>query len=160
MKTIKLTERYVEGLSSVSKKVILGLEGIYSLEARVGESCKYTTDGLRKRMKEDDMFDYISVEDNKIVGFLIGHIDANALFIEWIGVDNDNRKVGVMSSLLSDIEKICLEKGVNRIWCDTNQKNEPAIGFFRKNGFNVFGTITNFWFGHDYYFWEKQLNNN
>jgi len=158
MNIIPLNRDFIQETSLLTIEVISSLEGIYSKEAREKESKKFTPEDLKNRIADPNCMDFIVVEDDKVVGFIYGVLDANILFIQWVGIHFSYRKKNIMKSLLYYTENICKANNISKIWLDTNCKNKPAMKFFNKNGFTKLTKVTNFWYGHDYYFWIKQLN--
>jgi len=47
----------------------------------------------------------------------------------------------ILEILTSELEKICMEKGIYSIKIDTHEDNEPMKGFLKKNGFEFCGVI-------------------
>lgn len=157
MEIVLLNKNSVEEASLLTRAVIDSLEGIYSEEARTGECNKFTAENIEPRLTDPDNRDFIALDNDKVIGFVYSFVEANVLFIQWVGVDPSYRKKGIMKSLLSYVENFCKANRIATIWLDTNKRNEPAIRFFATNGFSKFCSIDNFWYGHDYYFWIKQL---
>jgi diamine N-acetyltransferase len=60
--------------------------------------------------------------------------------IERIYVLNHFQALGIGASLLSYITKHVLEKGVEVIWLGVWEQNHKAIRFYRRWGFEVFGS--------------------
>ncbi len=129
----------------------------YSIEARNGEIHKFNKENLWTFVKDKDRCNIIAIENTEVVGFLFGVVDANVLFVSWIGMKEEYRRSHSMTALWKVMERWCEERGIRRIWCDTNQLNTPSIKFMEKMEMSQCGVLNNFWYGHDYFLWEKTL---
>ena len=152
MEIVLLNKELIHETSTLTKEVISSLEGIYSDEARAGESNRFTLQNLELRLEDCDNKDFVAIDNDRVVGFVYSFVEANVLFIQWVGVDSSYRKKGVMKSLLFYVENFCKTNGIATIWLDTNKKNKPAIKFFSGSGFSKFSSVDDFWYGHGYYF--------
>jgi len=56
-------------------------------------------------------------------------------YLVWLGVRTGIQQGGVGSGLFKEIKRRMKEQGVRMIIIDTSADNEPAIRFFRKQGF-------------------------
>jgi ribosomal protein S18 acetylase RimI-like enzyme len=56
-------------------------------------------------------------------------------YLVWLGVRSGLQQSGVGSGLFKEIMRRMKEQGVRMIIIDTSADNEPAIRFFRKQGF-------------------------
>lgn len=130
----------------------------YSEYARKKEIEKFSADNIWTFVKDSHRCNIVAIENGTVVGFLFGVVDANVLFVIWIGVKQQYQQSGHMRSLWVAMEEWCREHNIHRVWCDTNQLNVPAITFMQKMGMTQCGDLKNFWYGHDYFLWEKILN--
>ena len=62
------------------------------------------------------------------------HGDGKMMFIYEIGVRDDYRRTGVGRLLLAELREICRRRGVTRAFVVTNERNRPAIEFYRALG--------------------------
>ena len=78
-----------------------------------------------------------------ILGFALGTTVKKHLspwkygYLVWLGVRRDIQHGGVGSGLFKEIKRRMKEQGVRMIIIDTSADNEPAIRFFRKQGFDT-----------------------
>ena len=56
-------------------------------------------------------------------------------YLVWLGVRSNIQQGGVGSGLFKEIKRRMKEQGVRMIMIDTAADNEPAIRFFKKQGF-------------------------
>ncbi len=78
---------------------------------------------------------YVAEEDKKVVGFVIGRIEAIgegfAMVIEGLGVDSKYQKRGIGKKLIKKIEDYAKSKDVYLIYL-TTRKKIPAVKFYEK----------------------------
>jgi len=130
----------------------------YSQEARTQEIAKFSSDNLWTFVGDKNHCNIVAIENGEVVGFLFGVVDANVLFVTWLGMKEKYRHSGHMQTLWNKMEDWCRERNIRRVWLDTNQLNIPAIEFMHKVGLKVCGVLANFWYGHDYLLWEKTID--
>jgi [ribosomal protein S18]-alanine N-acetyltransferase len=76
----------------------------------------------------------------EIIGFITSRLimsNINVLEIYNIGVKSDHKRRGVGQIIFDEIINICLGKNISEIWLDVRKSNFAAIGFYRKNNFEV-----------------------
>ena len=110
---------------------------------------------LRGRYEQISLF--LKDENGLVRGGLLGEVCWNWLEIHTLMVDEDIRKFGYGSKLLSEIEQIALEKKCDFIKVDT--LSFQALDFYEKNGYQVFGSIDNVGREFKHYYLKKDLNN-
>ena len=72
-------------------------------------------------------------------------------------IDEDIRKSGFGTKLLLEVEKMALEKECDFIKVDT--LSFQALGFYEKNGYQVFGSLDNVGRDYKHYYLKKDLKN-
>ena len=87
---------------------------------------------------DNNLFFHKTIQD-EIVGFCICKLmkRTNLIKIEKIGVQNEYRWQGIGFDLLNEVIKLGLP-----IELDVVEKNERAVGFYLRNGFEVVGRKT------------------
>jgi RimJ/RimL family protein N-acetyltransferase len=153
----ELTYQYTQATANCVREVLSPLE-FYSEYARKQEIDKFNSDNLWQFVGDKSRYNIIAVDNREVVGFSFGIVDADVLFIIWVGMKGRYRQSNHMKTMLEMTETWCTKNNIYRIWCDTNQLNVPAIKFFEKMGYAKCGELKNFWYGHDYFLWEKTLN--
>jgi ribosomal protein S18 acetylase RimI-like enzyme len=98
---------------------------------------------------------YLKDEHGKVRGGILSEICWNWLEIHTFMIDEDIRKSGYGTKLLCELEKIALEKECDFIKVDT--LSFQALDFYKKNGYQVFGTIDNVGRDHQHYHLKKDL---
>ena len=92
----------------------------------------------------------VAVINNQIVGYLAGSIKEKGSYeeIQYGEVNNmfiksECRGYGVGKLLINDFKKYCISNGIKNLIVTASAKNNNAIEFYRKNGFNDFNvTLT------------------
>ncbi|RKP57968.1 N-acetyltransferase [Cohnella endophytica] len=107
---------------------------------------------LRGRYQELNL--YLIDSDNQITGGIVGEFCWNWLEIQYLFVEQAFRKMGYGRKLLLEAEKIAKEKQCDFIKLDT--LSFQALDFYKKEGFEIFGTIENAG-GHTYYYLKKDI---
>ena len=98
---------------------------------------------------------YLKSSDNKTYGGLVGEIFLNFLEVKYLYVEEEFRKLGYGLKLLAEAERIAKEHLCDFIKLDT--LSFQALDFYKKQGFEVFGTLKNVG-GHTHYYLKKDLN--
>lgn len=70
-------------------------------------------------------------------------------------IDEDIRKSGFGTKLLLELENIAIEKECDFIKVDT--LSFQALGFYKKNGYEVFGSLDNVGRDFKHYYLKKDL---
>lgn len=97
-------------------------------------------------------------DDSGIVrGGILAEVCWNWLEIHTFIIDENIRKSGFGTKLLLELEKIALEKECDFIKVDT--LSFQALGFYEKNGYQVFGCLDNVGRDYKHYYLKKDLKN-
>lgn len=152
-----LDYKYTKSTADCVREIMSPLT-IYSEYARTHEIEKFNSDNLWGFVSDKDRCNIIAVENDEVVGFAFGIVDAKVMFVIWIGMKEKYRRLDHMKIMSDMLEDWCRERNIHRIWCDTNQLNVPAMQFAQKMGYSKLADLKNFWYGHDYFLWEKTLD--
>ena len=97
-------------------------------------------------------------DDNGIVrGGILAEVCWNWLEIHTFMIDEDIRKSGFGTKLLLELEKKAIEKECDFIKVDT--LSFQALGFYEKNGYQVFGSLDNVGRNYKHYYLKKDVKN-
>ena len=84
----------------------------------------------------------VAMYENKIVGYLIGCFNTQNTYNKYSQAELDNmcildqyRKLGIGSKLLKKFKEICIENNMQELKVVASYKNQNAINFYKKNGF-------------------------
>lgn len=105
----------------------------------------WTQMGIEETFVQSHSVIVVAEEDSKIQGYCILYVVLDEAEIARIGVTERVRHGGVGSLILQFGEKICKEKGVERLLLDVREGNLPARKFYEKHGFLVDGIRKNFY---------------
>lgn len=108
---------------------------------------------LAGRYEEINLF--IKDENSIVRGGILAEACWNWLEIHTFMIDEDLRKSGYGTKLLLELEKIALEKECDFIKVDT--LSFQALGFYEKNGYQVFGSLDNVGRDYKHYYLKKDL---
>jgi len=89
------------------------------------------------------------------MGGLWGQIYFEWLFVELLFVADGARRGGIGSGLLARAEDIARSKGCVGVWLDTFSFQAPE--FYRKHGYEVFGTLEDYPTGRQRFYLRKTL---
>jgi len=79
--------------------------------------------------------------DDRVVGFALGTLlekRGSAWtygYLLWLGVAEGMARKGIAARLLERMTELFIKLGARMIMVDTDAENEPALGFFRAQGF-------------------------
>ncbi len=90
-----------------------------------------------------------------IAGILSKMYCWNCLYIDVLWVKGEHRKDGLGTKLLTEIEKIAIEKGCHLIHLDTF--DFQAKDFYIKHGYEIFGVLDECPQGHTRYYMKKHI---
>lgn len=105
----------------------------------------WTQTGIEETFAQAHSVIVVAEEESKIQGYCILYVVLDEAEIARIGVTERVRHSGVGSLILQFGEKICKEKGTERLLLDVREGNLPARKFYEKHGFLVDGVRKNFY---------------
>lgn len=114
---------------------------------------KHFPKDLGGRYEEISLF--LKDDNGTVRGGILGEICWNWLEIHTFMIDEDIRKSGYGTKLLSELEKIALEKDCDFIKVDT--LSFQALDFYKKNGYQIFGSLDNVGRNFKHYYLKKDL---
>jgi len=113
---------------------------------------KHFPDHLKGRYQEVGL--YLKNTDGHVLGGLVGEICWNWLEVHLLYVDEQLRRSGYGKKLLFEAENMAKAEQCDFIKLDT--LNFQALDFYKKQGFEVYGTIHNAG-GHTHYYLKKDI---
>ncbi|MDW7994832.1 MAG: GNAT family N-acetyltransferase [Gemmatales bacterium] len=145
-----------EAVSALVAEIISALP-YYNERARREEVAKYTPERLRSLVAEEPEAVLLARANHDVCGFAISHYDDGLIWIAWFGVRPDWRRRGIGTQLLAAVEETAPRRRAHKIWCDTRTENLISQQLLKKAGYKKIATLTNHWYGQDFYLWEKPL---
>ena len=83
--------------------------------------------------------------EEKLVGYLIFYFSMDEGEIARIAVDEAYRRQGVAGKIFSELEDICKEKQIGKVFLEVRKSNLTAIEFYKNHGFIEDGVRKNFY---------------
>ena len=104
----------------------------------------------------------VAEKAKKIIGFIIGIKTNNeTVRIPMLAVHKNYRKQGIGSALVTHLLKKLLLQNIQHIDLEVKTSNTAAIQFYKKHGFTIIETITNFYqTGENAYIMKRVLQQN
>ncbi len=86
-----------------------------------------------------------AVQDGEIIGFANGSWVLDEAELLNIAVVEKSRRSGIAQMLFKALENYFKEQAAEKIFLEVREKNEPAISFYEKNGFEKNGLRKNYY---------------
>lgn len=155
----RISEENIPEFAKLVQQVITEMQKYYVAEAIQDELTKYTESHLKAKLEDPEHYVLLAAFDEaKIVGFDVLSVDYGMLHIDWYGVHSDYRNRHIPRLMHAWAEDYCRENGYHKIFCDTRTNNIESNVSLLKNGFTMVGLFQKFWYGQDFYTWEKEIN--
>lgn len=148
-----IVDHEVDALVTLMRDTIQPLT-YYNARARRAELAKYTAAGLRALLAEDPQAVLVAHEDAGLVGFCVSRFDDGTVWLSWFGTTARARGRGVGASLLAALAATLPSRHAHKIWCDSRTDNVESRSVLERAGFRRIATLTNHWFGQDFFLWE------
>ncbi|MEO5594458.1 MAG: GNAT family N-acetyltransferase [Chitinophagaceae bacterium] len=150
------TEQDAAPLAKSIEKLIVNIP-YYNDLAKRNEINRYSATALLTKIKEDKHAVIIAGTENEIAGFCLSRFDDYTVWLEWFGVTENYRGMGLTRQLLQKLEDTIAERGCHKIWCDCRTSNQAAIHLLTTTGYSQITTIKNHWYKQDFILWEKEI---
>lgn len=105
--------------------------------------------------EEPDFFGIHAYENNTFIGGAITYTANNEMLLDSLWINEDHRKTGIGTSIMSKVFQLAKEKEVKTIFTDTY--SFQAEGFYLKQGFQCYGRVDEYLCGHSMIFLKKVL---
>jgi ribosomal protein S18 acetylase RimI-like enzyme len=107
----------------------------------------YTKAGLRYFLNQNGAQCLVAEECRRIVGFLVAEDNRPLGHIITLDVEEAQRKRGLGTALLAEMEGILAARGVREILLETAVNNESAVAFWRKHGYRSEAVLKRYYLG-------------
>lgn len=117
---------------------------------------KYNLSKLPLTQKEAFIWINKVIEDdngNIVAGIICKMYCWNVLYIDTLWVSQEERKKGLGTMLIKEVERIARENSCSLIHLDTF--DFQALDFYKKHGYNIFGVLEGYPKDHKRFFMKK-----
>ena len=126
----------------------------YNEQALRAELSKYTAGTLRSMLTSDPAAVLVARDGADLTGFCVSRFDDGTIWLSWFGTAPGARRRGVGAALLAGLAKTLPSRRAHKIWCDSRTDNTESASVLERTGFRRIATLTNHWYGQDYFLWE------
>ena len=118
--------------------------------AQWSEIDAWTADQYREEIESENTSAFVCVDDDAIVGFILGRTVPGAEFyaegeIYNIAVMHGARRKGIGRTLLARAVEVWEENRCGCVWLEVRASNHGAVQFYENNGFSKFSVRRNFY---------------
>lgn len=96
---------------------------------------------VAKKLGHDPDLFLIAEEEDQVVGVIMGAWDGRRGWIHHLAVLANNRKQGIGSALLNEVESRLKAKGCLKVNLMVHKENTAAQGLYRRLGYNDMSSI-------------------
>jgi ribosomal protein S18 acetylase RimI-like enzyme len=126
----------------------------YNEKAIRAEMTKYTAAALRALATDDPNAVLVSRDADGLTGFCLSRFDDGTVWLSWFGTAGRARRTGVGAALLAALAGTLSVRDAHKVWCDSRTDNKESKSVLERAGFQRIATLTNHWYGQDYFLWE------
>ena len=146
-------EHEIEAVAALMHEVVEPL-AYYNGRARAAELGKYTADSIRAMVADDPQSVLVARDSGGLAGFCVSRFDDGTIWLSWFGTAARVRGRGVGAALLAALAETLAARHAHKIWCDSRTDNTESRSVLERAGFHRIATLTNHWYGQDYFLWE------
>ncbi|MCD4772124.1 MAG: GNAT family N-acetyltransferase [Bacteroidales bacterium] len=95
-------------------------------------------ESIEKELQKGCCIFLVAVDENKIIGSVLGTNDGRKGWINRLAVKTEYRKKGLANQLLEDLEKRFYDLGIGIIACLIEDDNQDSLKVFSKFGYSEF----------------------
>ena len=141
-------------------KLIISIEAEPKVEDRrkIFEELHRYNAAQTKDSKSQSLSIFLRDAKNNVIGGLLGETFWGWLYVEFMWIDESFRSQGYGGKLLNAAENEAIARGCKAAVLDTF--SFQAYNFYKSFGYEEFGTLEDFPFGHKRFYMSKQLNTN
>jgi ribosomal protein S18 acetylase RimI-like enzyme len=148
-----IAEHEVDALAGLMRDTIEPL-AYYNERARRAELARYAAEGLHSLVAADPQAVLVARDGSGLIGFCVSRFDDGTIWLSWFGTAARARGRGVGTSLLAALATTLSSRQAHKIWCDSRVDNKESRSVLERAGFRRIATLTNHWYGQDYFLWE------
>jgi len=133
----------------IEKAKLNDLDALENIEKECFTDEAFTREHIAALIESPNAVSLMAKTDNRIVGFIIGLIEAYGKIkvghIYTIDVAVKHRRTGIGLKLLDELENIFLEKGVKTSYLEVRVDNKAARELYRKKGYIELEHLENYY---------------
>ncbi|MCI4435761.1 MAG: GNAT family N-acetyltransferase [Ignisphaera sp.] len=123
-------------LSDVDSIVSIFLSGLDFLDF---EDRDWIEGVVRKRSKRVRI--YVARLGNEVAGFILLYKKRDKAYMDAFAVDQRYRGIGIGKKLLSYVEDVLKQEGVEKLYLTVKNNNNNALGMYIKHGYRIVSTV-------------------
>jgi ribosomal-protein-alanine N-acetyltransferase len=123
--------------------------GVTTILREVPEAANWTEESYREALNWPGTVAFVSEEEGKISGFILGRQVADEGEILNLGVKPAYRHRGEGGALLKAALGGFQSRGVSRVFLEVRESNETAMAFYERHGFSKKGLRAGYYHGPD-----------
>lgn len=145
MNVREATAADASGIRRVARESLAASYGDVLAESSVSAAVErwYGEESLAEQLSADDVVYLVAVDEGEVVGvaqsYLVSGREATGE-LDWLHVAPDHRGEGVGTRLLTRLEALLLERGVDRLEGRVLEANGAGAGFYERHGFTLTDT--------------------
>jgi GNAT superfamily N-acetyltransferase len=116
------------------------LQQLFAIEADFHFDASKTGHALQRLIEDDRACVLVARDDDKVIGMVTAQLvistaeGAYSAWVEDVVIDSRHRGKGLGKQLLNALEAWAKEQGATRLQLLADMQNEPALAFYRHNG--------------------------
>ena len=105
----------------------------------------YSEETLRRELKLPFSLNLVAKFNGKTVGYCLSWLISETCELHRIGVKRELQGKGIGRELLNALIQLASQKGAREILLEVSQRNEKALSFYRKFGFQKIAERENYY---------------
>ena len=108
-------------------------------------SVPWSRESIRQAVTSDGVYSVCALENGKVAGYGMSLTAADEGEILNVAVSPEYRRRGLGEKILSDMLRMCAERGARTVYLEVRESNAPAASLYVKTGFTVAGRRKNYY---------------
>ncbi len=148
----EINENDLPRLIHLARETFVDTYAVHNTEADMEKYLRenFTVEIFQNQLKNQKVF-YVAFTEEKMVGYIqlsdknipesldFDKLNLRIIEIERLYVSKNNQGKAIGSKLIAKTIEFCQENRFSIIWLGVWKKNEKAIAFYKKSGFEIFG---------------------
>ena len=133
------------------------LDKVYEIERRLFPN-PWPRYFFEKDLQSNNTLAFVVENNGEIVGYSLGSCAELQLHITNIAVTAGFQRQGIGQNLLSEMERIAIERGCTFAYLEVRMNNSAAINMYRNAGYSILNVSKRYYIdGDDAYVMHKEL---